>query len=166
MLSGGSSSRRTARTNSSADTTRDAARVTWLFLAGVGSSCSKKKGFKLRTTGLSKFRYESYPGNEISIELSSMYSVHLQNCSMKLLFPSAYFWSFSWRSGPSDLKNSSTANLVSARSRGPCKGRRAARYFRHELSRSGIGSLGRLSWAEKVMPPFLGSSGIAIPTDM
>ena len=41
--------------------TRDAALVTWLFRAGVGSSSRRKKGFKLRTTGLSKLRYESYP---------------------------------------------------------------------------------------------------------
>src|SRR4051794_11905433 len=64
-LSGGNSSFRRALTNDKEDITRDAARVTWLLRAGVGSSASKKKGFKLRTTGLSKLRYESY-----------------QNCSM------------------------------------------------------------------------------------
>lgn len=61
MVSGSSSSFLTALTNESADMTSDAARVTWLFRAGVGSSSSKKKGLRLRTTGLSKLRYESYP---------------------------------------------------------------------------------------------------------
>lgn len=62
IVSGGSSSRRTALTNESAETTSEAARVTWLLRAGVGSSSSRKNGFRLSTTGLSKFRYESYPG--------------------------------------------------------------------------------------------------------
>ena len=60
-VSGGSSSFRTARTKESVDTTRDAARVTWLFRAGVGSSSRRKNGLRFRTTGLSKLRYESYP---------------------------------------------------------------------------------------------------------
>jgi hypothetical protein len=38
--------------------------VTWLFLAGVGSSSSKKKGLRFKTTGLSKFKYESYPASK------------------------------------------------------------------------------------------------------
>jgi len=49
-VSGGNSSRRTARTKDKAETTREAARVTWLFRAGVGSSSNKKKGFRFRTT--------------------------------------------------------------------------------------------------------------------
>lgn len=53
IMSGGSSSLRTALINSRADTTREAALVTWLLRAGVGSSSSRKKGFKLSTTGLS-----------------------------------------------------------------------------------------------------------------
>lgn len=44
-LSGGSSSRRRARTKESAEMTSEAARVTWLFRAGVGSSSSKKLYF-------------------------------------------------------------------------------------------------------------------------
>lgn len=55
-LSGGSSSRRRARTNDKAEMTSEAARVTWSFLAGVGSSSRRKKGFRFRTTGLSKLR--------------------------------------------------------------------------------------------------------------
>lgn len=41
-LSGGSSSRRRALTKESAEMTNDAALVTWLFRAGVGSSSSRK----------------------------------------------------------------------------------------------------------------------------
>lgn len=55
-LSGGSSSLRRARTKESAEMTRDVARVTWSFRAGVGSSSRRKKGFRLSTTGLSKFK--------------------------------------------------------------------------------------------------------------
>jgi hypothetical protein len=61
IVSGGNSSLLTARTNDKAETTSEAARVTWLFLAGVGSSSRRKNGLRLRTTGLSKFKYESYP---------------------------------------------------------------------------------------------------------
>ena len=61
MVSGGNSSFLTARTNARADITSEAARVTWLFLAGVGSSSRRKNGLRFKTTGLSKFRYESYP---------------------------------------------------------------------------------------------------------
>lgn len=60
-VSGGSSSFRTARTKQRAEMMRDAARVTWLFRAGVGSSSRRKKGLRFKTTGLSKFRKESYP---------------------------------------------------------------------------------------------------------
>lgn len=65
-VSGGNSSFLTARTKDKAETTSDAARVTWLFLAGVGSSSSKKNGLRLSTTGLSKLRYESYPESLVS----------------------------------------------------------------------------------------------------
>ena len=41
-LSGGNSSRRSARTKERAEITRDAARVIWLFRAGVGSSSRRK----------------------------------------------------------------------------------------------------------------------------
>ena len=41
-LSGGSSSRRRARTKERDEMTREAARVTWLFRAGVGSSSRRK----------------------------------------------------------------------------------------------------------------------------
>jgi hypothetical protein len=41
-LSGGSSSLRRARTKERAEMTRDAARVTWSFRAGVGSSSRRK----------------------------------------------------------------------------------------------------------------------------
>lgn len=51
-LSGGSSSRRRARTNDNAEMVRDAARVTWSLRAGVGSSSRRKKGFRLRTTAM------------------------------------------------------------------------------------------------------------------
>jgi hypothetical protein len=60
-LSGASSSMRTARTKARAEMTSEAARSTWLLRAGVGSSSRRKKGLRLRTTGLSKLRYESYP---------------------------------------------------------------------------------------------------------
>lgn len=49
-VSGERSSRRTARTKERAETTSDADRVTWLFLAGVGSSSSRKNGFRFNTT--------------------------------------------------------------------------------------------------------------------
>ena len=52
-VSGGSSSRRTARTKASAEVIKEAARVTWLLRAGVGSSSRRKKGLRFRTTGLS-----------------------------------------------------------------------------------------------------------------
>lgn len=91
-VSGVSSSRRTARTNDKAETTSEAARVTWLFLAGVGSSSKRKKGFRFKTTAiirvsikhpsasprsierwgilrLSKFKYESYPNHQVRILL-------------------------------------------------------------------------------------------------
>lgn len=42
ILSGGSSSRRRARTKESAEMTNEAALVTWLFRAGVGSSSNRK----------------------------------------------------------------------------------------------------------------------------
>lgn len=64
-MSGGNSSKRTARTKDSAETTREAARVTWLLRAGVGSSSRRKKGFRFNTTGLSKLRYESYPSQKL-----------------------------------------------------------------------------------------------------
>lgn len=64
-LSGGNSSLRRARTKEREEMTRDAARVTWLFRAGVGSSSSRKlevsylqcrtvtyNGFKLSTTAI------------------------------------------------------------------------------------------------------------------
>jgi len=41
-LSGGSSSLRRARTKERAEMTREAARVTWSFRAGVGSSSRRK----------------------------------------------------------------------------------------------------------------------------
>lgn len=61
MVSGGSSSLLTALAKDNDEITREAARVTWLLRAGVGSSSNRKNGFRLRTTGLSKLRYESYP---------------------------------------------------------------------------------------------------------
>jgi hypothetical protein len=80
-VSGGNSSLLTARTNDKAETTSEAARVTWLFLAGVGSSSRRKNGLRFRTTGLSKFKYESYPVNDqYLLSLSDIYD--LQNCSI------------------------------------------------------------------------------------
>jgi hypothetical protein len=84
-LSGGSSSRRRARTKDRDEMTRDAARVTWSFRAGVGSSSRRKlivshgnwdgwitmdsnlarqleiSHANWRNVRLSKFKYESYP---------------------------------------------------------------------------------------------------------
>ena len=65
MVSGGSSSLLTALAKDKEEITSEAARVTWLLRAGVGSSSNSKNGFRLRTTGLSKLRYESYPSQKL-----------------------------------------------------------------------------------------------------
>ena len=80
-VSGGNSSFRTARTKHNADVTNEAARVTWLFRAGVGSSSRRKKGLRFRTTELSKLRNESYP-KALSASNPHLGLPDLQNCSM------------------------------------------------------------------------------------
>jgi hypothetical protein len=51
-LSGGSSSLRRARTKERDDITSDAARLTWSFRAGVGSSSRRKLWSTLFRTGI------------------------------------------------------------------------------------------------------------------
>ena len=67
--------------------------------------------------------------------------------------------------GPSVLRNSWTAALVSSCSRIVCRADSASRCLRQVSSRSGIGSFGRESWLANVRPFLIGSWFTTAPVE-